>query len=788
MGNKLNSLSTGGFGTKKGKPKRPPRFGPRLPRYKEALGAILKTAKFLGNLDLSKQEKTLWMFYCQSQRDWGLPHTIKILKEFHAQAIRFATNCPYETPTHTWIARSKTGKFKNFPIFLKPLATCLLSPNVLEVRMTLSLFKCYEAIVLPITEDISSIVSDSKGIENYHLMKEDFLRFLATSDQWRGAFKDTFTRELEKFKDDEIDFHYTTKKGINGPAAGNAGLQSLALSEEKMARISDLSDKFYKEKYLPVILENRRFYKDMSNDISGKPRNLELIKTALGKLAFVSDKGGKTRVVAVGNYWIQNALYPLHRVCFNTLRYVGSDGTFDQITQFENVRSASRTMPVWSYDLTTATDRIPLCLDIDVLRSLDVEIGKLWGEILMEFPFYHRGKVIKYSVGQPMGFYSSWAMLALGHHAMILYCAYKVGINTFNDYAVIGDDVAIWNKQVAEQYVKLMDHLDVPISKSKSFVPKSDIGPCSAEFAKRVSREGVEITGISPDIAIVCWKSYVLFQEFISWLAIHNFSEATTARLSKAFKLMNLTKLQVIDCLSLFHINGILGQPSANVEGCDTNLIPKVILDCTAAKLAERRLSLLTKQCSDEVTSLLKGANPTEEAELDKLNLANSTPNLVFRRILRSSYNRYGRLRKEFISETFDNSYSSSSITEHTSTLNFVGYNPNGLKVRTDIYANVSTGSRYILNQLSTIEYLPPVSLQGLMDGLTSHDKTYVRRGRYIRDLVRHLVKDRGGAFETLPSIDQYVLRMISLRLFIESTDTLRLLSSEKISEKALEM
>ncbi|KAF9914618.1 hypothetical protein FBU30_002438, partial [Linnemannia zychae] len=35
---------------------------------------------------------------------------------------------------------------------------------------------------------------------------------------------------------------------------------------------------------------------------------------------------------------------------------------------------------------------------------------------------------VKYEVGQPMGAYSSWAMLALTHHIVVLYAAKLAGV------------------------------------------------------------------------------------------------------------------------------------------------------------------------------------------------------------------------------------------------------------------------------------------------------------------------------------------------------------------------
>lgn len=63
-----------------------------------------------------------------------------------------------------------------------------------------------------------------------------------------------------------------------------------------------------------------------------------------------------------------------------------------------------------------------------------------------------------YSVGQPMGALSSWGMLALTHHFIVQVAANRLGTfpDGFKDYAVLGDDIVIANKAVANVYHSLM--------------------------------------------------------------------------------------------------------------------------------------------------------------------------------------------------------------------------------------------------------------------------------------------------------------------------------------------
>jgi len=78
---------------------------------------------------------------------------------------------------------------------------------------------------------------------------------------------------------------------------------------------------------------------------------------SLGKLAIFGDKEGKTRIVAIVDYWTQTALKPLHNVLMKTLRKLPRHCTFNQ-SGFLSLLSLPG--PFYSFDLTGATDRMPL--------------------------------------------------------------------------------------------------------------------------------------------------------------------------------------------------------------------------------------------------------------------------------------------------------------------------------------------------------------------------------------------------------------------------------------------
>jgi hypothetical protein len=205
---------------------------------------------------------------------------------------------------------------------------------------------------------------------------------------------------------------------------------------------------------------------------------IDIVKgVKLSRLSVVYNTAGKARVIGITNYWVQVALFPLHKEIFKFLRKLPTDGTFNQLSPVWALPMTGKNY--FSFDLTAATDRLPRLLQRDVLRTfVGDQLSDLWMQ-LVDMPFTFEGQIIRYSVGQPMGAYSSWAMLALTHHFIVQ--SYYSHVPE-RDYAILGDDVIV-PEYLANHYQNVMASLGVSIS-----LPKSIISNKMIEFAKRVER------------------------------------------------------------------------------------------------------------------------------------------------------------------------------------------------------------------------------------------------------------------------------------------------------------
>lgn len=107
----------------------------------------------------------------------------------------------------------------------------------------------------------------------------------------------------------------------------------------------------------------------------------------------------------------------------------------------------------------------------------------------MSLEFSHKSGTVRYAVGQPIGFLSSWAVFALAHHYVMYQAGKQAKISVKGKYVILGDDVVICDDRLAVEYSKILKTLGVETSPLKTHVSKD-----TYEFAKRWYQNGREVT------------------------------------------------------------------------------------------------------------------------------------------------------------------------------------------------------------------------------------------------------------------------------------------------------
>lgn len=110
-----------------------------------------------------------------------------------------------------------------------------------------------------------------------------------------------------------------------------------------------------------------------------------------------------------------------------------------------------------------------------------------------------------------MGAYSSWAAFALCHHLVVYIAAKRAGIARFTNYMLLGDDIVIAHDLVAQEYIKILERLDCPISLAKTHKSRDLF-----EFAKKIVFQGQEISPFPVSGLQEVVKKYYLLYEFLT--------------------------------------------------------------------------------------------------------------------------------------------------------------------------------------------------------------------------------------------------------------------------------
>lgn len=279
----------------------------------------------------------------------------------------------------------------------------------------------------------------------------------------------------------------------------------------------------------------------------------------LRKLTTIRDKELKVRVIAIGDYWSQTVLLPLHNYLFRVLKKIPQDCTFSQDSAPGKLKGASFYS---SIDLSNATDRFPIALIADVLRGvLPEQYIQDWKHLMVGLPFDFNGKMISYSVGNPMGFYSSWASFAVAHHYVIYYCCRECNVSWKDlKYCLLGDDIVITNQQVSDLYKKTIKSLGVDYSAPKTYESTSFY-----EFAKRLFLKEVEISPFPiSGLEEVSGKYYLLTQFFLEaerkcWISINGVPAMVESYLEIVTKLPARFRSKLVNLATIYeHIQRIV--------------------------------------------------------------------------------------------------------------------------------------------------------------------------------------------------------------------------------------
>jgi hypothetical protein len=228
---------------------------------------------------------------------------------------------------------------------------------------------------------------------------------------------------------------------------------------------------------------------------------------SVGRVGLKLEAAGKSRLFMILDSISQRLLQPLHEWVFEVLRLIKQDGTFNQLRPLSTLKGQH----FWSYDLRSATDRMPAEQCAQLLETLwGGAVAASWRSILYrEFDLKpsmkvkysgttwtpNQEKTLMFTTGTPLGSLSAWGIFTLLHHLIVQQAAYLVTkkLHWFSNYAILGDDLVIGDYRIAKQYRRILKWMGVGISMEKSL--RSCNG--SLEFASRFIYRSVDLSPIS---------------------------------------------------------------------------------------------------------------------------------------------------------------------------------------------------------------------------------------------------------------------------------------------------
>jgi len=436
------------------------------------------------------------VFILKMNRNHGEVYTVKYLKACQLCIQKKLAGQPFSSlrevePDYNFPRLSKSG----LPSVIKTTDRSSICNNSYRIiRLWLSIFSLYRVIKIPFNPKIHTITDSFSG-SNIHLA--DFNIWLEFNS---SRILQKFTKlDLKDLKSHRI--IPILKSSPGGPKSYSHLLSSyISLKSLPIFEYISMWVDITKSENIKILFRNIEHIFDKFN--ISKSMNVG----AIGKLSFKEEAAGKLRVFAMVDVITQSLLEPLHNSLFALFKLIPNDCTHDQDRGVKYAQELSTKYSCsYGFDLSSATDRLPISSQVAILNSLfGNSIGYIWKEILVSRDYsIEKNKygipeqVVRYSVGQPMGALSSWAMLNLMHHMMIQFIAVHLGKVSpgqwYKDYIVLGDDLALFDKDVADRYLLLCKELGVSINLSKSIV--SQDRPV-LEFAKRTSVGGIDVSAL----------------------------------------------------------------------------------------------------------------------------------------------------------------------------------------------------------------------------------------------------------------------------------------------------
>lgn len=401
--------------------------------------------------------------------------------------------------------------------------------------------------------------SAHKIISEFETFVSDFFAQYPESPQakaWRQPFH--LTESSQDF--------YRESKGPNGPLTESAHLDLMTLENCHTSDGNTLNKSI--EALEAAICSEADFsfhpstsYKDKVLSSSAYLEDGISYSDTPGKLTMIPEKAGKVRIVAQPDYYSQLAMRPVHQWLMDLIKSFPADCTFDQKAAIPKIAEwQGEGGIIYSFDQSSCTDLFPFECQLKLLSDrFGSPVTEAVRTVMSDRDWKVKlpsGRVrkIRWSVGQPMGMFGSWPLMAASHHLIVQFAYWKSTGHKFKKnkpydrYVICGDDICIADRSVAESYISIVRKLGMKINLSKSHISggSTNIPPVS-EFAKVIIWKSQPLTPIRPNMVLSSvkdWRYAVpLFQDLKTStcfnMKLHKVKEIVKKHYTSGYRFLN---------------------------------------------------------------------------------------------------------------------------------------------------------------------------------------------------------------------------------------------------------
>lgn len=211
----------------------------------------------------------------------------------------------------------------------------------------------------------------------------------------------------------------------------------------------------------------------------------------VGRISVIQEPEFKARVVANPNRIAQAYTQPLGEAWYKALKLLPTDCSYEQSKGVYWAQQKLREgVTLTGSDLSSASDLLDFKHCLLLVKGLLPHLHQIDGynEDVTYFIRLSRGDwytpwdsgSVKWQQGQPLGLYPSFAIMGLAHNAIAYLCARMAGLDPYDSFRIIGDDI-VMNTKMQRNYDNYIAIIGGDVNLSKT-VTSDRI----AEFAGRI--------------------------------------------------------------------------------------------------------------------------------------------------------------------------------------------------------------------------------------------------------------------------------------------------------------